>query len=606
MDHLDEAVVVEESHRPLQVHWLEVGFDRRRALLQHPPSAYVFEGLPSGESARLAVAPTMNPASWTTGTDGVGFEARCLGSSGDWVDLLDLAVSPAERPEDRVWHQRELPLAGCSSPRTSIELRTTCGPGADCRWDWAYWGDPRVVAINVLQPELERLALLVSIDTLRPDRTSLYGSERTTTPELERLAADGIVFETAVAPAPWTIPSHASLLTSTDPGLHGATAQHDIHPGLPLLSEVFQRGGWATAGFVDTPWLSSFGFDRGYDHYDADSPPPGSTRRGAAVTRQRLLDWLAGVTGDAFIFWHVMDAHGAYGAPAPFGGRFRRDLEIAHDGRLEALRQLAYHDYLRLERFRSFDDLLAAYDEGIAATDAEVGLLLEVLRQAGLYDDALIVVTSDHGESLMDHGVWVGHGLFLTEDEIRVPLVIKLPANRWAGTRVEEMVRLIDVAPTILEVLRVPKPRSFGGQSLVHPGPGTPRALPKVAFGTSTNTGAHYVRSGELKLITDWTASRDQVVANHLRPKEPTPLTARIVSEEQLYDLSGDAAESRNLRGDPEWTDRAHRLRDLLRRHDDLIQTLRRGLATSSAEVELSPEQIRQLESLGYLGGEKR
>ena len=150
-----------------------------------------------------------------------------------------------------------------------------------------------------------------------------------------------------------------------------------------------------------------------------------------------------------------MDVHGPYGAPAPYGGNSRSDVTRLHDGTLGELSKLGYDDYLELDRFRNFEDLVASYDEGIAHVDAEIGRLLDLLRKSGLYDEALVVVTSDHGESLLDHGVWVGHGLFLTDDEIRVPLLVKLPGNLHAGTRVDRMVRLIDVAPTIVGVVGV-------------------------------------------------------------------------------------------------------------------------------------------------------
>lgn len=605
VDALPEAEADHASAVPLRVSWLELDRDRRRALVQHPPSSLRFT-VANPPGSRLALAPAMSSDTWGTATDGVGFGVRCAGADGEWHELLALSLSPAERAEDRPWQPQEVALDACSAPETTLELSTTCGPANDCRWDLAAWGAPRVLSPRQLAPRVRRLALLVSIDTLRPDRTSVYGAERPTTPELEALAADGIVFETAIASAPWTIPSHASLLTSTDPSLHGATAERDIHPDARLLSEVLAAAGWSTAGFVDTPWLGGFGFDRGYDHYDAESPPAGSYRRGAAATRSRLLDWLFDAEGDAFVFWHVMDVHGPYGAAAPHGGRFRRHAAGDDGARLALLRDLAYHDYLRLRRYRSLPDLVAGYDEGIAAADDEVGRLLDVLRAAGLYEDALIVVTSDHGESLMDHGVWVGHGLFLTDDEIRVPLIVKLPGNRFAGTRVDEMVRLVDVAPTMLDVLDVPPPASFEGISLVKPRPGTRQALPRYAFGASSSLGARFVRSRDAKLITAWEVPAADVVAHHLRPQGPSPLTARLTGERALYDLAADPEERRNLAHSPERAAEAASLAALNDRYLVRLETLRRQMSGESGDAELDDEQVRSLRALGYLGGEGR
>lgn len=605
IDLLDEAEI---EHRPvsapIRVTWLEIGFDQQRALMQHPPSQMRFK-VPVFRESFLSVAPAMIPASWETGTDGVGFEVRCQDSNEQWIDLFSLTLSPVQRNGDRGWKPSEISLRNCSSPSSILELRTTCGPARDCRWDWATWGEPQVLSATKVQTAVERLVLLVSIDTLRPDRTSVYGAQRPTTPELEHLAADGLVFETAVAPAPWTIPSHASLLTSTPPELHGAQTEREIHPGLPLLSQVLRAAGWSTAGFVDTPWLGAFGFERGYDHYDAEAPPQGTSRRGAAATRQRILKWLSGASGDAFIFWHVMDVHGPYGAPAPYGGRFRNHLEIKPDDRLAHLRQLGYHDYLQLGRFRSFADLLAAYDEGVLAADAELGRLLAVLRETGLYDDALIIVTSDHGESFMDHGVWVGHGLFLTEDEIRVPLVIKLPGNRHAGTRVTEMVRLLDVAPTVLDTVDISAPSSFSGLSLIDPRPGDRRALPRVAFGMSSNTGAHYVRTADAKLITAWTLPRQRVIDLHLRPKTFTPLVERIAGDLFLYDLDNDPTERTNLAQSGDWAVLRDQLSELDSRFGASIESRRQSLAEPvRSDGVLTDDEVERLKSLGYLGGD--
>lgn len=604
-DRLGDAVAVSDDPRPLQVAQVEIGFDQRFAVIQHPPSAYRFEDVPAGRGSRLSAAPGLLPTAWGNGSDGVGFELLCSGPSGEWVQLLDFELTAESEAPRPAWHPQELSLGRCSSPRTSIELRTTCGPGTNCQADWAAWGDPRVVQPARFEPRLGRLAVLVSIDTLRPDRLSLYGAERPTSPRLERLAADGIVFETAVAPAPWTIPSHASMLSSTHPAVHGAIVQREISPEVPMLAEVLREAGWTTAGFVDTPWLGKFGFDRGYDHYDAKGIR-GVSRRGVAITRQRLVDWLGTAAGDVFLFWHIMDVHGAYGAPAPFGGRFRSGLEIEPDGRLEELKTLAYHDYLHLERFRSLDDVIASYDEGIAAVDAELGRFLELLEAAGLYDDALIIVTSDHGESFMDHGIWVGHGLFLTDDEIRVPLVIKLPGNRFAGTRVGPMVRLLDVAPTVLDVLGVPAPPSFEGRSVVSPEPGSPRSLPRLAFGMSSNLGSRYLRTNRDKLITGWEKPLENVIRVHLQPRGPSPILGRLDDGERLFDLRSDPGETVDLAADDGSAQRADDLRRLARRHAERTRRIVERLGSTAGDPGLSGEDIQRLKALGYLDGNPR
>jgi arylsulfatase A-like enzyme len=603
VDHLDTAVAVEKGPQPLSVPHYAIGTDERRVLFQHPPSSYRFPEVPSGPGAVFRAAPMITPQAWDQPTDGVDFEARCQTGDGSWLRLLTLTVSPATDPEDRAWRDREVALDRCSEPQTQIELVTACGLHADCAADWAAWGQPRVVHRQTFAPASERLALLISIDTLRPDRLGLYGAERDTSPELERLARDAVVFETAVASSPWTIPSHATMLTSVDPRVHGANAKAPIADSVPLLAELLRAAGWQTAGFVDTAYLGrKFGFDRGFEHYDDDDPPPGDYRRGAAVTRQRALDWLAAADErPAFVFWHIMDVHGPYWTSAPFSGKYRATVAPppeAGDPRLEQLRDLAYHDYLRLDRFASFDELVAAYDEGIAAVDAAIGGLLDVLRAAGVYDQALIVVTADHGESFLDHGVWVGHGLFLTDDEIRVPLIVKLPGNRWAGRRVHDLVGLVDLAPSVLDALGVTPPPTFQGKSLLSPAPGESGSLPQSVYGLSGNTGAEFVRTGGFKFITAAPAGSDKILHRHLKSRGGIEVDVEPLAGEQLYNLRRDPRETTSLAAaeDPQTI---ATLRALIARRD--AEDVARSQGVPPPAAQLTAAEEARLKALGYV-----
>lgn len=588
-----------DSTHPILVPSYEVEKDQRRALYQHPPSTYRFPGVPAGPGTRLLLAPVMDPQSFSTGSDGVTFDVTCRDEAGDDVALLSVHIAPAEHPEDRVWHDRELPLDACRAPSTEISLRTRCGPRRHCGSDWAAWGNPRVTYARKVDWKPTRLALLISIDTLRPDHLQPYGYGRETSPALARLAEDAVVFDTAVSTSPWTIPAHGSMLTSTFPRVHEASASEPISTSVQLVSEVLAGAGWQTAGFVDTPYLGAkHGFERGFADFDDDSPPSGNYRRGAEVGRERLLRWLAKADlRPAFVLWHIMDAHGPYGAPAPHAGRFRSEVApVAGDPRLARLGKLAYHDYLHLERFDSFDDLVATYDEGIAFVDATIGRLLEVLRTAGVYDDALIIITSDHGESFLDHDVWVGHGLFLTDDEVRVPLIVKLPGNANAGLRVSSLVSLVDVAPTILSFTGNASPPAFQGQilpGLTQSESGAPHG---PAFGFSSNTGASFVRTERAKLIRGQDPKK---LAKHLRNAEGAPLPTNSFAERQLYDLERDPAEQSALTGEL-MEGRAQMLERLLDGHERRVA--KRGTGVRRGQnTEVSSEERERLRKLGYL-----
>lgn len=167
------------------------------------------------------------------------------------------------------------------------------------------------------------------------------------------------------------------------------------------------------------------------------------------------------------------------------------------------------------------------------------------------------------------------------------------------------MVRLIDVAPTILDVLGVAAPSTFEGRSLVSPRPGAPGTLQQAAFGVSSNTGARYVRHNRLKLITEWPKPRARVIEDHLRPQAQTPLTERVDDREKLFDLEADPTEANNLSASEEWKVRAEQLRRQMRFHDKQLAEIDRLLARSQAG-ELSAEEVDRLKSLGYLGGVDR
>ena len=608
IDQLEGATEVEAARHELSVPSLEVGFDQRRTLLQHPPSVYRFPEVPHPAGARLQVAPVLNPRSWNTKSDGVSFELLCQGADSTWQTLLNLQIDPVANPADRVWHDQDLSLEPCASPTTTLELRTECGQ--HCAADWAGWGNPKVTWQSPFEPRPERLVLLVSIDTLRPDRLEPFGGRPGSSPHLQRLAADSVAFETAVASTSWTIPSHATMLTSSDPEVHGANSKTPIPEGLPLISEVLADEGWQTAAFVDSLYVSSkFGFDQGFEHFDDQKAPPGNYRRGAAVNRRRLMNWLNTAADErpTFVFWHLMDVHGPYGAPAPHGGKFRQVHETTEEAEQKAeswrqhLLRFSYHEYLKLERFFSLEDLSASYDEGIAAVDAELGRLFDALRQAGLYDDALIVVTSDHGESFLDHDIYVGHGLFATDDEIRVPLLMKFPGNEFAGRRVERLVGLIDLAPSILDALNIDIPRAYQGQSLVSPAPGAPGSVPRVVHGLSTNTGARDLRTNEFKYIRAAEDSAEAIFGKRLRAKGELEPPFVQAAAEQLYDLRSDPGEQDSLieRG---VTENLELFRLLVEERAEDSRTRREALdQLAEGAPELSPEDLDRLRSLGYV-----
>jgi choline-sulfatase len=288
--------------------------------------------------------------------------------------------------------------------------------------------------------------ILITLDTVRADRMGFLGSKRGLTPNLDTLARQSVVFTRAYSQVPLTAPSHATILTGTYPQFHQVNDfQVPLAPELPYAPQIMRTHGYHTAAFVGAIILDPSakfapGFDRGFDTYDAgfqkwhsgEDRYHTTERRGGEVVAHALA-WLNQHPKGPFFMWvHLYDAHHPYDPPEPYKSKYAR----------------------------------APYDGEIAYTDSAVGKFLSQLRARGLYDGAVIAVMADHGEALGDHGEDT-HGIFLYDETIHVPLVIKLPGASSAGKRIESRVGLVDVLPTILQAVGVAIPQEVQGESLL-------------------------------------------------------------------------------------------------------------------------------------------
>jgi arylsulfatase A-like enzyme len=326
--------------------------------------------------------------------------------------------------------------------------------------------------------------LLIVLDVVRSTDMSLYGYERPTTPFLDRWAQGGVTFDNAIAPAPWTLPSHAALFSGI---VHRpASWQSPIRWKGPVLAEVLGGLGYVTGGFMANLYYGGehYGLQRGFIHYEAFPRDMKVLLQGAWVTRRvhrlirsRLdpgprrpiyktagqvnddaLAWVDGRDADAqrpfFAFLNYIDAHEPYVPPAPFNHRFARPgAQVALGG--------TGHTYGAAE----VEDLRSSYDGSIAYMDSELERLFGQLEKRGLLDNTLVIVTSDHGEEFLEHGV-MGHSHSLFLPALRVPLVIRDPARVPAGIRVPRTVGLTDIPATIVQLIGADSTSPFPGQSL--------------------------------------------------------------------------------------------------------------------------------------------
>ena len=402
--------------------------------------------------------------------------------------------------------------------------------------------------------------LLVTIDTLRVDRVGAFGGKAGLTPNLDRLANEGIRLTRAYAPAPLTLPSHTSILTAVSPPVHGVRTNglFRLGPNLPTLATVLKASGYRTGAFVGAFVLDArFGLNRGFDVYDdrygekhPGDPGEGAERRGEDVIKPALA-WIIG--GEAapgiqhqppgtshqapFFAWiHLYDPHEPYRAPEPFASQ---------------------HE---------------PYDAEVAYADAMVGRLVEQLKAAGQLDHTLMMIAADHGESLGEHGERT-HGVFVYDATLRVPWII------WGGARVpsgssDALVRLIDLAPTALDLLGVASPDGFEGRSLL--GVAARPEVPSTA----------YLEAMDANLTRNWAPLTGIVRDGYKFIELPNP---------ELYDLRSDPRETTNLFA---------RRGDQARTLGALLRGMTTGFAAGGSTAQkttLSADARKRLQALGYV-----
>ena len=348
--------------------------------------------------------------------------------------------------------------------------------------------------------------LLVVIDTARADRFSFDGYARQTSPEIATLASEGTIYEQAYTPAPWTLPAHASLFTGLFPSSHGADSGHlRLEGEFRTLAEIFHDAGYRTLGYAANPWVGrQYGLDQGFDTYEeiwkdvrGQQEDAGAGELNARLVR--FLEWRAenrvAREQPFFIFVNYLEPHLPYNPPEPARSRF---LSPGTDrAAVERLRHFRHPDEVRyvlgLGGLKAGDTRILSdlYDGEISYVDERVGDLAGFLRRRGLLDETVLVITSDHGEAIGDHG-FLDHKMNVFDELLRIPLVVRFPAAVQAGQRIREPVMLQDLFPTLLGLAGIPPEggRARGPEpreSLVLPGIG---ALARDAVRAAPGSGS--------------------------------------------------------------------------------------------------------------------
>jgi arylsulfatase A-like enzyme/tetratricopeptide (TPR) repeat protein len=396
--------------------------------------------------------------------------------------------------------------------------------------------------------------ILITIDTLRSDRVSCYGYAKAKTPNVATLAQDGVQFDNAYVQTPITLPSHASILTGTYPMFHKLQdVVGRLRDGVPTLATILKQSGYSTGAFVGSTVLSSrWMLNRGFDVYDdyfniqegLGQVDFDRIERKADEVLEPALAWLsANARGPYFLWVHLYDPHDPYTPPPPFDAEFR-------------------------ER---------PYDGEIAYVDSVLGRLLGSLRNQGLYEKSLIVLTSDHGESLGEHQE-VHHGYFIYEPSLRVPLIFKFPGERFRGTRLPNIVRSVDIAPTILQYLGLALPATNQGESL-------------LAMMSGKRSGVDlpvYAETYYPKIHFNWSPLFGYFASGHKYIDVP---------EAELYVLEKDPKEASNMLSSNQAL--AGRLKT------ELLALQKRysfaQIQSDSPSSQVDPETLARLKALGYV-----
>ncbi len=432
-------------------------------------------------------------------------------------------------------------VSGCSRPKAP-ELVSDPAPELD--------------AIEPRSPDI----LVITVDTLRADRLGCYGFDAARTPNIDRLAREGVRVQHAVAPAPITMPSHTSIFTGLDPPAHGVrdNGTYPVPQEIETLAERLHGAGYQTQAFVSAEVLHSrYGLDQGFDGYDDElwneAGPTDFKRqeRPANKTMDRVLQWLSQrpVPADPLFLWvHLFDPHQPYEPPAS-----------------------------------AAQGTPTLYDGEIAFVDRQIGRLIKALEDEGALDETIVVFTSDHGESLGEHGEET-HAVFIYESTIRIPLIVRYPPKLPAGKVHMQSVRIVDLMPTILGLADQAQTKVQGSdlsKALVSakPPPALPQysesLYPELAFGMAALQGLR---------LDDWTYIR--------------------APRAELYDRATDPGETRNLldlaRDAPGAAVAKRKADDLDQLLSELIERGRR-LDIVAQPKPLDEDTVKMLRALGYM-----
>ena len=491
-------------------------------------------------------------------------------------------VFSARPMSPEVWTEASVDLSKYAGERIVLDFRLRPKSNEASVLSLAFISNPIVASADSKRESFHHI-VFISFDALRADHLKVYGYDRATSPNIDRFANDAVVFDQALTAATWTLPSFNSSFTSLNAAYHNVKEINQfLGPSRRTLTQILKSRGYLTAAFIDTPFLFPvYKLDRGFDFYDYRISE--IQKRPASSMR-----WLNSFSAEKqFFFVHLISPHSPWEAPPGVVRRVTGDRMPQIDVTTQQ-RMLSPEQQCDKLSAAQLEDLKSLYDGEILELDAIFGHYIDRMKQLGLYDDALIIFTADHGEEFQEHGALL-HGRAGFQETARVPLIVKFPKDfaRLNGVRIGTPVQLIDLMPTILDALKIEIPPGIQGKSLlpllIH---GSNRKFPERSLFIENSKGILGILHGRYKYIYADIPSVRQ--------------TCHPLKPEELYDLVEDPGETRDIaRERPELLPFFRKERDVFLEKAAL--SIRAAPRQNSSTIDLDAGVREQIRALGYI-----
>ncbi len=461
--------------------------------------------------------------------------------------------------------------------------------------------------------------ILISIDTLRADHLSCYGYDKPTTPNIDRLAAEGTIFRENYSTGVWTPPGHASMLTGLYVSEHGVYDTRRLADDVPTIAEVLKRHGYRTAGFVNNSQVGELvGFDRGHDRFVevwkgietnslVERAVSGLIRKTkealghrdmcAARTNREFTAWSGNGTGSQkpfYAFLHYIEPHNPLNPPEPYKGKHLKDAALRNID-MAKVKKAAHNPLICFVEDLGLNSdeiayLVALYDGEIEYTDSKIGEIISFLKDKGLYDDTMIIVTADHGEHFGEHGLW-SHVASLYREVLKVPLIIKYPKGAGYTKEVNEYTQLVDIFPTAMEIAGISEKEEIktSGVSLVHNGR---NRYHEYVFAEWEGRVPSFIQNKALESRKSVDLERFKVQMSMIQDRRHKYVW-KSDGVEELYDILSSKEELRPIESEKELADRL--------RNELMNRKIKPETTVNNDQQKLDREVEKNLKALGYL-----